>query len=136
MRILKLILLSITVLVLNIDAFGIPVYYHYCGGELESVDAFLKSGGCCGEEEEEEETSDCCENDVRIFSQSFEFSVNKEINKLPSQINLIQHLFNVVFDSKLGTLSSTNSFNKCFSENNSPPPYGKKLLHEISLLTI
>jgi hypothetical protein len=44
------------------------VYYHYCGGELESVSALFKSDGCCGDEEEEED-NDCCKNETKVITQ-------------------------------------------------------------------
>jgi hypothetical protein len=56
-----------------VSNIGLPVYYHYCGGELESVSALFKADGCCGEEEEEED-SDCCQNETKIIAQKSETS--------------------------------------------------------------
>jgi len=50
---------------------GIPVYYHYCGGELEEVSALVKTGSCCGEEEEED--NDCCQNETKHVSYQADF---------------------------------------------------------------
>lgn len=37
---------------------GVPVYLHYCGGELETVSCLVKKNGCCGEASDER--MDCC----------------------------------------------------------------------------
>jgi hypothetical protein len=51
-----------------LNSIGIPVYYHYCGGELEKVTALFKTNTCCGSEEEEDD-SDCCQNVEKILLQ-------------------------------------------------------------------
>lgn len=51
-------------------AIGIPVYFHYCGGELEKIQFLTKSTSCCGDEEEDPESGDngCC-NDEEVLVQ-------------------------------------------------------------------
>jgi hypothetical protein len=54
-----------------LNSIGIPVYYHYCGGELEKVTALFKTNTCCDGEEEEND-SDCCQNVEKILLQHHE----------------------------------------------------------------
>jgi hypothetical protein len=51
---------GLLVLVYLVTVTGVPVYNHYCGGELEEVSLLLKSNDCCGEEEED---AGCCSNE-------------------------------------------------------------------------
>lgn len=41
---------------------GIPVYLHYCGGELEKVSYVFKTSSCCGDEESAADDS-CCKDE-------------------------------------------------------------------------
>lgn len=59
---------------------GVPVFKHYCGGELESISAFVKANDCCGDTEEE--NSDCCDDEIEV-SQLDQESVLSKTNKLP-----------------------------------------------------
>jgi hypothetical protein len=64
---------GLVVAVYMISNTGIPVYYHYCGGELESVNALFKSTSCCGDDEDE--NSDCCQNETKVLAQKSESSL-------------------------------------------------------------
>lgn len=58
---------------------GIPVYLHYCGGELEEISYLSKVNSCCGaEEEEEDESSDCCHNESLVLRSTPDVRVSAE----------------------------------------------------------
>lgn len=42
---------------------GVPVYLHYCGGELEKVNFMVKTKSCCDGLEEETEENGCCKDE-------------------------------------------------------------------------
>jgi hypothetical protein len=60
-------------------AIGVPVYLHYCGGELEKVSFLLKSNSCCGEEEEDMD-SGCCADENTVARYSPDFTVKKVVD--------------------------------------------------------
>ena len=62
---------SFLVAIYTITSIGIPVYYHYCGGELEKVSAVIQAKSCCGSEDEQD---NCCKNEVKHLSLHTEFS--------------------------------------------------------------
>lgn len=69
-----LVLASVYVL----SAIGMPVYFHYCGGELEKVDLLTKSDSCCGDEEQDPAEGDngCCK-DEEVYVQNNEQAILK-----------------------------------------------------------
>lgn len=94
-------------------AIGIPVYMHYCGGELETVSFLVKDNSCCGEEEEEEMPSDCCDNEDTFARYAPDFTA-KKINsgtdiKVPSLDLIFSTTFNlsqIIFDTMNVSLDS------------------------------
>lgn len=51
----------ILLLIYTLSCIGIMVDFHYCGGELVSINLYqADEDECCGEEQEE--TSDCCDD--------------------------------------------------------------------------
>jgi hypothetical protein len=46
---------------------GIPVYLHYCGGELEEVSYLTKGKSCCSDESSNDKPMDCCNNEEYIL---------------------------------------------------------------------
>jgi len=58
-------------------AIGIPVYMHYCDGELEKISYLVKTKGCCGSEEEEEDMGDCCQDENTIARYAPDFTTKK-----------------------------------------------------------
>jgi hypothetical protein len=62
-----------------VSVVGIPIYLHYCGGELEEVSYLHKSGGCCGDEESDEATSDsgCCKDENLVLKNTTDFTLKK-----------------------------------------------------------
>lgn len=116
-----------------INSVGVPVYYHYCDGELESVSALFKSDVCCGEMETEEEDSDCCKNEVKIiaqfndtYSEVNSFKVNKPLNPV----------FALSYWSTSAVLLSEKSSLIFPSFPYKPPSPGRKILDLKSVLII
>jgi len=103
-----------------ITVIGIPVYYHYCGGELEEVSYVLKSSNCCGGEEDntDEATNDCCKDENVILKSNLDFTIKK--------LNVFAFVktFNDVFYISLlfsnSIQSVTSNFSSVYAE--SPPP--------------
>jgi hypothetical protein len=75
---------------------GLPVYFHYCGGELEEISVLLKNNSCCGEEEDES-TMDagCCENESTVVRFENDFFIKKTVDLKASE------LFSTLFLVKL-----------------------------------
>lgn len=111
---------------------GIPVYYHYCGGELESISTLVKTDGCCGDMEEDED-SDCCKNEVKIIAQ-FNDSYSK--TNLPQIKNVIMDLGYTMpyFETNLIKSSRTNTGYLLFKPK--IPESGREILHQKSVLII
>jgi hypothetical protein len=59
-------------------AIGIPVYKHYCGGELEKVSFLIKSNSCCGGEESDMGDG-CCANENAFAQCAPDFTFTKAI---------------------------------------------------------
>ncbi len=116
-----------------INNIGLPVYYHYCGGELESVNTLFKTGGCCGEMEEDED-SDCCKNETKIISQKSESDLNTFQFKVVSPVsNLFYYNPSCNPSSNhTGLLQLFNSFDLTFL----PPKNGRSILTSKSVLII
>ena len=58
-----------------LSAAGIPIYLHYCGGELEKVNVVLKSESCCdGEEDDTQTASDCCKDENVFIQNTIDFT--------------------------------------------------------------
>ncbi len=57
-----------------ITVIGIPVYFHYCGGELEKIDYVMKSSGCCGDEDEDEGNG-CCSDEGKLLVNNQDFTI-------------------------------------------------------------
>jgi hypothetical protein len=86
-------------------AIGIPVYMHYCGGELEKVSYLIKSDGCCSEDEDGD-MGGCCQNENTFAQCAPDFTVKKVID---SNFNIADFdLFTVaplLFDLKIENIS-------------------------------
>ncbi len=90
------------------SAIGVPVYLHYCGGELEEVSYLVKSNGCCGEEESDE-TSDCCHNEDVYLKNNTDFSLDIlkiDFSKSNSQTDFINPNFQLsTLNAQLSTFN-------------------------------
>jgi hypothetical protein len=85
-------LLGLAVAAYVVMVIGIPVYLHYCGGELEKVNYLVKSDSCCAGEENDSETSDngCCRDEGLVLKSSADFTFksfnNYDLVKVFSQL--------------------------------------------------
>ncbi len=86
-------------------AIGIPVYMHYCGGELEKVSFLIKSNSCCGEDEEDMDMG-CCADENTIARYAPDFTIKKVVD---SNFNIADfNLFTItplLFDVKIESVS-------------------------------
>lgn len=112
-----------------LSAMGIPIYLHYCGGELEKVNYVIKSNSCCGgDEDDTNATSDCCK-DENVFIKNatdftFRHSAHQELVKACSQLFYISLPFGATLQSDLMPLR--------ISFQEAPPP---KLQHSLMIST-
>lgn len=56
---------------------GLPVYMHYCGGELEKISYFVKGSSCCGEDESDQEDSGCCRDEGLVIKSNFDLVLDQ-----------------------------------------------------------
>lgn len=61
-NILKKYFFALIVFTYLITAAGIPIYLHYCGGELEQISYVVKSNECCGDDVDGDEENGCCKD--------------------------------------------------------------------------
>jgi hypothetical protein len=99
-----------------ISIIGLPVYYHYCGGELEEISYLVKGSNCCGDEEEED--NGCCEDQGFVFKNASDAIFKQSLvntNILPIPI-----WYQSVLPNQICTFmpSTTN----LVVEHNIPPP--------------
>ena len=52
---------------------GMPVYMHYCGGEVEEVSYLVNDNGCCGDEMPAD--NDCCHDEGLVISNKVDFTL-------------------------------------------------------------
>ncbi|WP_317897250.1 HYC_CC_PP family protein [Aurantibacillus circumpalustris] len=71
---LKKYLFGLVVITYVITVIGIPVYYHYCGGELEEINYVLKGSNCCGDDDSQEENDGCCKNESHVLKSNIDFT--------------------------------------------------------------
>lgn len=86
-------------------AIGIPVYMHYCGGELEKVSFVVKSKSCCGEEEEDMDAG-CCADENTIARYAPDFTTKKIVGSefQIADLNLFT-VSNSIFKIKIESVS-------------------------------
>ncbi len=76
MKPVRVIILLILLLAQTVLQAGIPVFFHYCDGDLETISFFEKGSGCCGDEEATD--MDCCSTDLSIIQQHSDFTSHSE----------------------------------------------------------
>jgi len=79
------------VLTYLVNVIGIPVYFHYCGGELETVNYLVKGTSCCGEEEQDGEDDGCCEDEQVVLMGGSDFTIKGNLSF--QFIKIIQQVF-------------------------------------------
>ena len=86
-------------------AIGIPVYMHYCGGELENISFLVKSNSCCGGEEEDMDDG-CCADENTIARYAPDFTTKKVVNSdfHIANVNLFP-VTTLLYDLKIKSIS-------------------------------
>lgn len=98
-------------------AIGIPVYMHYCGGELENVSFVVKSNDCCGGEEQDMD-SGCCDDENTFARYAPDFTAKKINVGGDIQVPAMDLFFTTVFASEWNVLET----NLTASQFIFPPP--------------
>lgn len=96
-----------------VSAIGIPVFLHYCGGELENVNYVVKGTSCCGEDEGSEPMDDgCCKDENLVLKNTPDFTLkqfhNYDLIKTVCKVFYISLPFSYtpsIKNTKLNTLS-------------------------------
>ena len=82
------IFIAFVAIVYVLSTFGVSVFSHYCGGELEKVTLFSKTKSCCGGEEEAVMTDDgCCKNELVHVSFQKDFTFYTLLNSIKAPIH-------------------------------------------------
>jgi hypothetical protein len=76
MKTVRIALLFLLLSAQNSLQAGIPVFFHYCGGDLATISFFDKGDGCCGDEAATD--MDCCSTDINILQQHSDFTSQSE----------------------------------------------------------
>ncbi len=100
---------------------GIPVYLHYCGGELEEINYVMKADSCCGGEDDhsdEDADNGCCEDEEFLFKSNTDFTL-KELNSFKI-FKVCANFSSIFLPSFAFTIEP--KFNNSFNKNFVPPP--------------
>lgn len=116
-----------------VSAIGVPVYLHYCQGELEHVTYLVKGNSCCGESDDNAMQNDCCKDENLIIKHNPNFTFNQSTNAnfQKSVCNLFYFSFSFV-----KTTFQDNSFSKSLAFEYPPPKIQNTLLISTSVLRI
>ncbi len=91
---LKKYLFGLVVFTYVLSVVGIPIYVHYCGGELEKINYVIKSNSCCGGEEEDNDTAgDCCKDENLFLKNTTDFTFKHSSQAV--FVNLVSQLFHL-----------------------------------------
>ncbi len=110
-----------------LTSVGLPVYLHYCGGEVEEVSYLVESNGCCGEEVPD---NDCCRNEGIVLQNTVDFTL-KSFNA-----DLVKTVTDLFFLPKVFTFVQTSTVLLAVDQKLSPPPWQHGLLPDITVLRI
>lgn len=117
-------------------AIGVPVYLHYCGGELEKVNVGIKTKGCCGDDEADSngdmDGSDCCKDEHLFLQNHHAFTLSAANYKVYQLNGLALPLLPRI------TIRPVNSFKYLspFNAKEPPPKRIGSLLVSCSVLII
>ena len=117
---------AVLVSVYLLTVVGMPVYLHYCGGEVEDVSYLIDTNGCC---EDEVPDGDCCHNEGVVLQNAVDFTVKSfsaEVHQPEMVVSFLSREF-VVAESDL------------FEEHvrgETPVPWQHSLLADITVLRI
>jgi hypothetical protein len=123
-------LFGLVVAIYLVSNIGIPVYYHYCGGELESVNALFKTSSCCSNDEDE--SSDCCQNETKVLAQKSETSFQPDHFKLTPASFLLLSFIKTEY-----LFPETDNHQFSFPDKHFfPPGCGRDILRQSAVLII
>ena len=111
---------------------GMPVYLHYCGGNLEEVSYLVKANNCCGETEEE--AGDCCRNEHIFIKYNPDFSFQQQKTNF-SAFGTGQ-LISLILPSYQLKLNQSNTPAVSIQKHFPPPKIYQKTLSDCTLLRI
>lgn len=106
---------------------GMPVYLHYCGGEVEDISYLVETNGCCGDEEPQ---NDCCRNEGYVLQNNSDFTI-KDLQ--PHFIKTVTQVF--VLPRPLILIEPQTTVFASYSHH-FPPPWQNSLLAGITVLRI
>lgn len=117
-----------------LSVVGIPIYLHYCGGELEKINYVLKSDSCCdGEEDDTDTTSDCCKDENLFIKNATDFTFKQASQ--PAFVKTFSQLFHLPVS--FGSLvQPQNDFLAAHTKNTPPPGVQNSLLISTSVIRI
>lgn len=98
MKTVRVLLLFLLLSAQTVMQAGIPVFFHYCDGDLATISFFEKGDGCCGDEAAKD--MDCCSTDITILQQHSDFTAQTEKHNLvvtAVPLATIQWIASVVF---------------------------------------
>jgi hypothetical protein len=102
----------------TITVVGIPVYFHYCGGELEKIDYLVKGSGCCDDDEQQGEENGCCKDEGKYLLNNPDFTI-KDSDQLKS-VKMFTQMFSFKLPFKISLV--TPAFTFAFTERKKAPP--------------
>jgi hypothetical protein len=116
-----------------VSAIGVPVYLHYCEGELEHVTYLVKGNLCCGESDDNVMQNDCCKDENLIIKNNPNFTFNQNINT-----GILKSISNLFYTSLLfkEIYFQNDSFLKTIVFESPPPKTQNTLLISTSVLRI
>ena len=81
---------SLIVVSYLLTTMGVPVYLHYCGGELEKVSYLVKGKSCCGDDESDAAMQDngCCKDESYVVSAHQDFTFKQAAKFYPQIIQI------------------------------------------------
>jgi hypothetical protein len=113
-----------------------PIYLHYCGGELEKINYLVKSKSCCdGEDDEQEEASNgCCKNEQIFLKNGSDFTFDSSYNYKFAQT--YTQAFYAIIPAYLPIASNNFHLLSNYSQTFRPPKLQQSLLVSTSILLI
>lgn len=125
-------LFGIVVATYVLSAIGIPVYLHYCGGELEEVNYVTASSSCCDGEEDDTTDNGCCTNENLFIKNSIDFTLKSyqyDVVKTICELFFIQLTF-------LNTNIESSEIENLFLSETPPPKVQNSLVISTSVIRI
>lgn len=119
-----------------ISAIGIPVFLHYCGGELEKINYVVKSTSCCGGEEDDSEPMDdgCCKDENMVLKSNPDFTLKQ--NTTSNLVKTFCDLFYLDLPFSVNTFTKQSYLNNLASLEAPPPKVQNTLVISSSVLRI